>query len=86
LILTKLAAKMSGNAASAVSNGMDAPTFDGIDVPEWKCQPPLEPEGASIPLLTERPLIAIDDDCAALKFAMWEVGSTSLKPAIRPQH
>jgi len=25
---------------------MDAPTFDGIDVPEWKCQQPLEPEGA----------------------------------------
>jgi hypothetical protein len=21
-----------------VSNGMDAPTFDGINVPEWKCQ------------------------------------------------
>lgn len=35
-----------------VSNGMDAPTFDGIYVPEWKCQQPLEPEGASIPLLT----------------------------------
>ena len=30
-----------------VSNGMDAPTFDGIYVPEWKCQQPLEPEGAS---------------------------------------
>lgn len=30
-----------------VSNGMDAPTFDGINVPEWKCQQPLEPEGAS---------------------------------------
>ena len=29
-----------------VSNGMDAPTFDGINVPEWKCQQPLEPEGA----------------------------------------
>jgi transposase len=25
---------------------MDAPTFNGIDVPEWKCQQPLEPEGA----------------------------------------
>jgi len=25
---------------------MDAPTFDGINVPEWKCQQPLEPEGA----------------------------------------
>jgi transposase len=27
---------------------MYAPTFDGIDVPEWKCQQPLEPEGARI--------------------------------------
>jgi PAS domain S-box-containing protein len=25
-----------------VSNGMDAPTYNGIDVPEWKCQQPLE--------------------------------------------
>lgn len=25
---------------------MDAPTFDGIDMPEWQCQQPLEPEGA----------------------------------------
>lgn len=27
------------NSPLAVSNGMDAPTRDGIDVPEWKCQP-----------------------------------------------
>jgi transposase len=25
---------------------MDAPTFDGTNVPEWKCQQPLGPEGA----------------------------------------
>jgi hypothetical protein len=29
-----------------VSNGMDAPTFNGIDVPEWRYQQPLETEGA----------------------------------------
>ena len=32
--------------AGYVSNGMDAPTSDGINVPEWKWQQPLEPEGA----------------------------------------
>ena len=31
---------------------MDAPTFDGIYVPEWKCQQPLEPEGASTMQIT----------------------------------
>ncbi|CAM2161936.1 hypothetical protein PSAC2689_100192 [Paraburkholderia sacchari] len=25
-----------------VSNGMDAPSYNGIDVPEWKCHQPLE--------------------------------------------
>jgi hypothetical protein len=25
---------------------MDVPTFDGIDMPEWRFQQPLEPEGA----------------------------------------
>ena len=35
-----------------VSNGMDAPTFDGIDMPKWKCQQPLEPEGAPIMQIT----------------------------------
>ncbi len=30
-----------------VSNGMDAPSADAIDVPEWRCQPPLDAEGAS---------------------------------------
>lgn len=29
-----------------VSNGMDAPTRNGIDVPKWKCHRPLEPRGA----------------------------------------
>ena len=29
------------------SNGMDAPTRNGIDVPKWKCHRPLEPRGAS---------------------------------------
>lgn len=35
-----------------VSNGMDAPTADGIDVPEWQCHQPLEPEGASAMQIT----------------------------------
>jgi hypothetical protein len=30
-----------------VSNGMDAHTFEGIDVPEFKCQQVLEQEGAN---------------------------------------
>ena len=29
-------------AISSVSNGMDAPTYSGIDVPEWRCHQPLE--------------------------------------------
>jgi hypothetical protein len=28
------------------------PPDDGINVPEWKCQQPLEPEGASIMQIT----------------------------------
>ncbi len=31
-----------------VSNGMDAPTRTGTNVPKWKCHQPLEPKGASI--------------------------------------
>jgi len=31
---------------------MDAPPDDGIDVPEWKCHRPLEPEGASTMQIT----------------------------------
>jgi hypothetical protein len=30
-----------------VSNGMDAPIRNGIDVPKWKCHRPLEPRRAS---------------------------------------
>jgi hypothetical protein len=33
---------------AATTNGMDAPTRNGIDVPKWKCHQPLEPRGASI--------------------------------------
>src|SRR5688572_29807427 len=32
------------------------PPDDGINLPEWKCHQPLEPEGASIPLHTSRRL------------------------------
>lgn len=38
--------------ASFVSNVMDAPTYPDANVPKWKCHQPLEPKGASIPLLT----------------------------------
>jgi len=34
------------------SNGMDAPTRDGIEVPKWKCLQPLEPKGASAMKIT----------------------------------
>ena len=32
--------------------GWTPPPDDGIDVPEWKCHRPLEPEGASTMQLT----------------------------------
>src|SRR5450631_2870406 len=31
---------------------MDAPTLNGIDVPKWKCQPPLKRMGASVMKIT----------------------------------
>jgi len=34
------------------SNGMDAPTRNGINVPKWKCRQPLEPRGASTMKIT----------------------------------
>jgi hypothetical protein len=40
------------NGRRIESNGMDAPTFDGINVPELKCQQPLELEGASTMQIT----------------------------------
>jgi transposase len=32
--------------AAVSSNGLDAPTHDGIDVPKWSVNQPLEPRGA----------------------------------------
>jgi len=32
--------------------GWTPPPDDGIDVPQWKCQQPLEPEGASTMQIT----------------------------------
>ena len=37
---------------NSVSNGMDAPTRNGINVPKWKCHQPLEPRGASTMKIT----------------------------------
>jgi hypothetical protein len=34
------------------THGMDAPTLNGIDVPKWKCQPPLKRMGASVMKIT----------------------------------
>lgn len=50
--IRQVVADLGFRGVDTVSNGMDAPTLDGIDVPEWKCHQPLEPEGAPIPLLT----------------------------------
>src|SRR5450755_4759314 len=38
--------------AYAKTNGMDAPTLDGISVPKWKCWLPLKRMGASTMKIT----------------------------------
>lgn len=43
---------MSVRRQAARTNGMDAPTRTGINVPKWKCQQPLEPRGASTMKIT----------------------------------
>ena|SRR6188508_2934244 len=48
------------------SNGMDAPTRNGIEVPKWKCLQPLEPEGASAMKIT-----TVGIDLAKNLFQVW---------------
>jgi hypothetical protein len=66
-----------------VSNGMDAPTFDGINVPQWKRQQPLEPEGVPTMQITTAPTTG--EDFAPLAaaitgnvFRVYSIGDTLL--------
>ena len=39
--------RLCGEGSRSYPMGWTPPPADGIDVPEWKCQPPLDAEGAS---------------------------------------